>query len=128
MDETYLGVAAVEVVQQSIERIVTHKSAGAIGNGGGELQSADVFCHFFYWDSRKIGGWAVGVNKFTMGLVACIIGDAGVSDIDGNALRCDGGSAAGLTDAQNQIRLDFCGHIQNFFGGNAENCGYLQLV
>ena len=48
---------------------------------------------------------------------AAVVGDPGVPDVDGNALWGDRVPAAGLTDAEDHIRMEFAGLFQNQLRG-----------
>ena len=121
MDEANLGVCTCEMMEQGIEGIVADEGTGAIGNGAGKTCIVNSLCHGSYGDSGKIGSGAVGCDKLSQGLIACVVGDPGIPDIDSNALRCNRCTACSNANAQDYMGLKFCGGGQNFLGSDTEN-------
>ena len=120
VDKTDSRGAAVVVVQEGVEDVVTHKRTGGIGNGGGNVGISDGFGHFCHRNGCEIGGRSVGNYEFSPWLVACIVRDSGVTDVHSDSLWGHSAASAGLADAQNQIGLDFVGFLKNVFSGFAE--------
>ena len=95
------------VVQQAIQRIVAHKCAGAIGNDCVNACVADGVCHDFGIQCCEVGGRTVVDDALAAGLIAGVVRDFCVANIDGNPFGCDGGAPSGLTDTQDCVGIEF---------------------
>ena len=123
MDEAYLHGCVGIAVKQSIHHIVAHECPCRIGHRCGDTGLADPLSHFFHRNCGKIGRRSLRVYHFSPGLLAGVIGDPGIPDVDGDPLRCHRLPATGLAHTQYHIRLHLFRLFQYCFGGCAEYCG-----
>ena len=128
MDEPGLHGCAGVAVQEGVEGVITDESAGGVGDLARETCVSDGLSHVGHGDGGEIGRGAVGGDGDLGGLVALVIGDPGVPEIDGNPFWGDGGTSAGLTDAEDHIGVDFLGDFQHGLGCEAEDGGNFQLM
>ena len=128
MDEAYSNTASGIVVQQTVQQIIAYKSTGTVGHGGRDPGSFHGSSHFRYRNRREVGGWAMGIYKFTPGLIAVIVRYPGIPDVDCDPLRCDGAAATGLTDAKDGVRLYPASLVQHPFTCKGEDSGDLQFT
>lgn len=76
-------------------------------------------------EGGKVGGRALWINALSAGGVAGIVGDSGIPDVYGDALRGHAAAPAGLPDAKDHIGTQFLCLGQNSFGGSLKNSGDL---
>ena len=128
MEEAYAHMGSRVAVQQGVQHVVTYEGACGVGYGGGDAVCLDGIGHGHDRDGGEIPGGPVGEDKGPTGLIAFIVRNSGIPDVDGDTLGSHGGPAAGLPDAKNHIRLKFPGGFQNRSRGFAENSGDQKLV
>ena len=56
---------------------------------------------------RKIGSWSLFDDGFVMRLIAVIVRDGSILAVDGNFFKRQAASSAGLTDADDDVRIKF---------------------
>ena len=116
------------MMEQGIEGVIADKGTGGVGDSAGETGVTDGLRHGGYRNRSKIGGGAFGDYKFAHRLVACIVLNPGIPDIDGDPLWRDSCTAGGDAHAQDHMGIKFGGSSQNSLGGGAENCGQHALA
>ena len=125
MDKAYFDGSSRVVVKQGIEDIVADEGTGGVGHGAGDVGIPDGLGHVHDRNGGKVGGGAVFGYEFTPRLIACVIGNAGIPDVYGDALRGHGITASGLTHAENHVRVKLAGDFQHRFSGQTEDGGDL---
>ena len=128
MDKADPNATSGIVVQQTVQQIIAYKSTGTVGHGSRDPGGLYGSGHCGYRNRREVGGWAMGIYKFTPGLIAVIVGDPGIPDVDCDPLRRDGAAAAGLTDAKDGVRLYPGSLVQHPFTCKGEDSGDLQFT
>ena len=128
MDKANFGGSSRIVMQQGIERVVADECAGAVGCHRGHTDGTDGGYHFVNRNGGKIGGRAIGDDRLTVGLEACIVSNLAVPDVYGDPLRSHGTAATGLANAKDHIGVVFLRQGKDLLGGLAEDCGDLEFT
>ena len=114
-------------VQHTVHQVIAHEGSGGIGHAGRKSRLPDFGHHGLDGQGGEIGGGAVFKDGHIDGLVALVIGNAGIVHIDGHPLGGQIIAAAGLADAQHRIRLLPLDGRRHGFDGLAKHGGHLQL-
>ena len=96
-----------EVVQQAVEQVVADVGASRVGDTGRDALRLDVRDHFLDRQRCPVGDRAASDDGFINRLVAFVVGDTEVVDIDADAFHRDVRAAARLTDGNDGIGLHF---------------------
>ena len=99
MEKPHPRGAAVEVMQQGVQRVVAHECAGGVGHGGGDLRIPDRLGHVFHRQRGEISRRAIFDDRDSVRLISCVVSEPGVADVDGDPLRRHIAAAGGLSDA-----------------------------
>ena len=117
----HLRAEAGEVMQDPVHQMVADIGSGGVGNARRDARSLNGFDHGLDWEGCKIRGSPIGGNRLIDGLVALVVRDPGVIDVDGDALRRQMEAAACLADAEHRVRLFPVNGGADGFNGLAEN-------
>ena len=107
VNEADFGGAAFKCGKQGIEYIIANISAGGVGYLGRNTCPFECVSYFAHGQGGKISGFAICKNRFVLWLVAVVVRDGSVAQINTHKLRRDGAPTTGLTDAKDRIRMDF---------------------
>ena len=122
MDKAYFDGSSRVVVKQSIEDIVADEGTGGVGHGARDVGIPDGPGHVHDGDGGKIGGGAICGYEFAAWLIACVIGNAGIPDVYGDALGSHRVPSARKSDTEDQVRLKLPGLFQ-YRGGSFSKAG-----
>ncbi len=104
-------------MQQAVHQVVADEGTGGVGYAGGDAGGPDVFYHGFDGERGKVGRGPVRTNGLVDRLVAFIVLDSGVINVDGDPFRGQVVLAAGLADAEDRVGLfPFDGGVDNVDG------------
>ena len=98
-------VKAGEMMQHPVHQVVADIRPGGVGKACRDARSLNCLDHGLDWKGCKIRGCPFGGNGPIHRLVAVVIRDPGVIDIDGDALRGQAEASARLADAEHRIRV-----------------------
>lgn len=101
----HVRIVFCHVMQNAVHQMVADKGTGGIGNGSRQTGLPDFGSHSLDRQIGKICGGTVPANGSVNGLIAFIIRNPGIIQVNGYPLRSQIMPSAGLTDAQNHIRL-----------------------
>jgi hypothetical protein len=73
----------------------------------------------------KIGGRPLGNTPFSNGLIAKVVGNFGIANVESDPLRRNRATPTCLPNTENQIRLERVSGIQSRLRTCTENCGNL---
>ncbi len=121
-----MGVVVGKCVEYAVHQVIADKSTSGIGYAGRDAGGADILHHGLDRKGRKVGRCAVRTDYLINGLIAFVIRDSGVVNIDGNPLWSQIILTAGLTDTKNSIRLFFGDRGIDRINGFAEYRGHCE--
>ena len=127
MDKADTGLRAIVLMQQGVEYIIAHICACGVRKRTGNIAFFNGGCHLPNRDGRKICGRAAGNNRCIHWLIACIVSNGSISQIDGDNFQRYCAAATGLTNAKNDVGVNFIGLFQNACCCTAEFGWDLQL-
>ena len=99
------GIFERRRMQQRVQEVVAHICTGGIGNYRRQTGALYPFCDCFDRQRRKVRGWAIWCDRFIDRLIACVVRDTGVHQVDCHALRRDSRASPGLSHAENRVGL-----------------------
>ncbi len=111
MDKSAAGVLEVrrgcQGVHEGVEDVIANKSASSLGYFSGSARAEGRRAHGFDGQIAEIGRWPCWNHSSVDGACTRIVGNPGVIDIDGNALKRHGRTSTSKAKAQHQ-----CGTAQ----------------
>ena len=128
MNKARLHIRACKGMEHAVHHIVAHIGACRIGHGGFVSTVCDGLGHLHHRDGGKIGGRAFGCYKFAPGLVACVVRNAGVTDVHRDPLRGHRLAAGSHSHTDHCIRTNFFGLLQRHGCTLAKYHRDLQLI
>ena len=117
------GEAVVDMIQQSIHQVVAHIGSCSVGHLSGNAFLSDGLHHGLDGQGGKIGVFPLGEYRLIHRLIALVIGDAGVPQIDGHPFGADGLPPSRLADAHHHIGPFLLHGLAHPFNGLAEHTG-----
>ena len=107
--------------------MIADEGSGCVGDAGGKACLTDVLHHSFDRKIGKIGRSTVLIDRQIDRLVAFVVFDTGIVEIDGYAFRGDVVASAGLADAEHCVWFLFCNGSSYGSDGFAEDGRNLKL-
>ena len=125
MDEAAADIRElmVDLIEQMIHQVVADIGAGGVGDRSRNAIVHHLFDHCFDWQLGEVSVRAVLIDLFTLWNVAFVVRAAGraVLAVDGDTLRVHRGSAAGLTDQNDDVRFLAADKLLNLFAALVED-------
>ncbi len=115
--------AFIDIVQDSIHGMVTHKGPGAVGRRSGNTRLLHFLHENLDGKRGKIGGRSSLHDGSIAGLVSIVIGNRGIIDIEGHSLQADPGASACLTQGYDHVGLNSADRLDRLIDGLTENGG-----
>ena len=122
----HTGKFPADVIQQPVHQLVADKGPGGVGEGGGQARCPDGLHHGLYRQRGKTGGLSARDYGLVTGLIALVIGDGRVRDVDGHALRRDLAPPRRLPHADHSVRPVQAHALHHGLDRERENRGYFK--
>lgn len=115
------------VVEDTVHNVVADICPCRVGENGRISGVFDGLYHCLYGKIAEICRVSVLEDGDVDWLVALIVRNPCIGDIDCHALRCDGEPSSGLADAEHDIRLLGTYAVVDFLNGFVDDGGNLQF-